>query len=313
MRIVFFAMAFAAAGVLISCQKSTTTSAETLPKTEQADSSQGNKSDRSVPTTAGSVVSAPATTKAQDGGKWGNIKGKIVVEGEVPKPKPIEAAKTVEGCGKFDVVDTSLLVADDGGLKNAMLFLYQGRTEKEIQTVPVHSSYEATAKDEVVFDNTGCSFEPRIVFMRKTQVMLAKNSDPIGHNVDIRSRINPKNLQIPAGKDAKIEMKGVERLPAEVACGSHTWMFGKLLVRDEPYVAISAADGSFEIKNMPEGEWKFQFWHERPGYMADLMDASGKPVMKNEGRTPMVTLKIEGGKTLDLGTLTIKADALKSK
>ena len=83
-----------------------------------------------------------------------------------------------------------------------------------------------------------------------------------------------------------------------------------MIVRDEPYVAISNEDGTFEIKNMPEGEWKFQFWHETTGYMSDLMQ-DGKPVM--DGRPATVTITIKNGEVTDMGDLEIAADSLDAK
>ena len=43
-------------------------------------------------------------------------------------------------------------------------------------------------------------------------------------------------------------------------------MSGWVIARDNPYVAVSKADGTFEIKDLPAGELEFLAWHERPGY-----------------------------------------------
>ena len=58
-----------------------------------------------------------------------------------------------------------------------------------------------------------------------------------------------------------------ERLPGLVDCNIHPWMKGYLLVRDNPYMAVTGNDGSFLIANLPAGEWEFQAWHERSGFV----------------------------------------------
>jgi hypothetical protein len=38
-----------------------------------------------------------------------------------------------------------------------------------------------------------------------------------------------------------------------------------VLVRDNPFWARPAADGTFAIENVPAGEWVLKAWHERAG------------------------------------------------
>ena len=45
-------------------------------------------------------------------------------------------------------------------------------------------------------------------------------------------------------------------------------MKARLLVRPDPYFAVSDKDGNFEIKNLPAGtELEFQVWQEKSGYV----------------------------------------------
>ena len=259
-------------------------------------------------TTIASPDPKPAANTAVE--EWGTITGRIVVDGAVPEPKKLEATKDADFCGaEEEMKSRQLIVAKDGGLKNAFLFLYLAR--RKPQKPDVHPSYEKSATDKHVIDNVNCLFTPHAVGMRTTQILTAKNSDPKGHNVQITSRVNGQNPNLPAKSEIDLKMKGPERLPVKVQCAIHPWMVGYLLVRDDPYFAITDDKGNFEIKNMPEGEWKFQFWHERCGYMSDLVDKDGKKVMS--GRPVTMTIKVENGKTVDLGTMKIAADSLKGE
>jgi hypothetical protein len=44
-------------------------------------------------------------------------------------------------------------------------------------------------------------------------------------------------------------------------------MKGFWVVVDHPYATVTAADGTFEIKNLPAGEHEFIVWQEAAGYI----------------------------------------------
>lgn len=252
-------------------------------------------------------VAATTTVVAQDDEEWGTIKGRIIVDGDLPEPEVIDPmGKDADFCGvDEDMLSREIVVGEDGGLQSAFLFLYS--SSRDTQEPEVHPSYEETAEDKVTVDNVNCMFEPHVVFLRTSQTLIAKNSDPKGHNVQNTSRVNPFNPLIAPKQQEEIEMVGPEKLPTKLTCNIHPWMVAYMIVRDDPYVAITDEDGNFEIKNMPEGEWKFQFWHETCGYMTGL-EKDGAAVM--DGRPATVTFTVKKGETIDLGDLTIAADAL---
>ena len=68
------------------------------------------------------VLCAATTADAQ----WGNLKGKFVYDGKAPAPQKLNVAKEPM-CTEHNPVDESLLVGPDGGLKNVVIFVHQGR------------------------------------------------------------------------------------------------------------------------------------------------------------------------------------------
>jgi hypothetical protein len=50
-----------------------------------------------------------------------------------------------------------------------------------------------------------------------------------------------------------------------VQCNQHPWMRAYLNVLTHPYFAVSATDGSFQIKNLPPGEYTVVAVHEKFG------------------------------------------------
>jgi uncharacterized protein (DUF2141 family) len=48
-------------------------------------------------------------------------------------------------------------------------------------------------------------------------------------------------------------------------CNQHPWMRAYVNVMTNPYFAVSKPDGSFEIKNLPPGEYTLAAVHEKFG------------------------------------------------
>ena len=82
-------------------------------------------------------------------------------------------------------------------------------------------------------------------------------------------------------------------------------MKGVVVVREDPYVAISNDKGEFEIKNIPVGQHEFVFWHESKGFLRTLALKGGKTDRRGRAK-----LKIAAGETLDLGEIKVPAAAL---
>ena len=122
-----------------------------------------------------------------------------------------------------------------------------------------------------MLDNKGCAFIPHISLVRTGQPFVIKNSDPVGHNTNVKLMKNgATNTTIAAGDENKRVLTKAEAMPLPVDCNIHPFMHGWVLVKDDPYMVASAADGTFEIKNVPAGKHEFEFWHERPGRLKSL-------------------------------------------
>lgn len=210
-------------------------------------------------------LGVPGVLRAADE-KWGDLVGRFVYDGSAPERKKLKVDKDVDCCGKFDIRDESLMVAADGGLANVYLYV---RTRK----IEVCPEVELSLPKQVQLDNRDCIFKPHcmsIWYAKQTFYIL--NSDPIAQNVDFRPLGDlPANIILsPApGKnvDATWKFNKAQVVPVPIACNYHPWESAYILPRDNPYVAISAADGTFRIAKLPVGKIEFQAWHERIHYL----------------------------------------------
>lgn len=55
----------------------------------------------------------------------------------------------------------------------------------------------------------------------------------------------------------------------EVSCARHPWARAWLFAFDTPYAAVSAADGTATLGDVPPGRWRVRVWHERFGVRED--------------------------------------------
>ncbi len=218
---------------------------------------------------------------AASAAEWGTITGRFVFDGTAPKPKQLKCDKDPAICCVKPHIDESILVSKDGGLANVIIYL---RTK----VADVHPDYAKTASDKVAMDNHECKFVPHVQGVVAGQTLVVSNSDKTGHNSNVQLLgINPL-----ISAQGKFEQKITEDqasgvVPMEVTCNIHPWMKGYLLVRPNPYFAISDAEGNFTIKNVPAGkELEFVVWQESPGWVTDVKLA-GKATKWAKGRMKM--------------------------
>lgn len=203
--------------------------------------------------TAEAEAAAPATDT------WGNLTGKFVYDGPVPGEALLAITKDEQVCGKHGLHDESLELGSGNALKNVVIFLADKKAA-------VHPDYEAAAKDTVKFDNEHCRFQPHILVMRTSQTLEVHNSDPVSHNSNMAplgdAAFNPLISQ---NSQSLYHFTKQQNTPVAVTCSIHPWMKGYVFPRDNPYVAVTGDDGSFEIKNLPAGKHDFQVWQEAVG------------------------------------------------
>jgi plastocyanin len=210
---------------------------------------------RVAPICLGMLLCCAGAAHAQ----WGNLKGQFIYNGTAPAPKKLDTSKEAM-CVPHNLVDESLIVGPDGGIKDVVIYV---RT-KGVKVNPALANPPA----QVELDNKNCRFEPHVLPIQLTQTLVVKNSDQFSHNSNVTEVGGAgTNPLIAAGKEATYKYARAQVTPQPVACNIHPWMKGFVVPRDNPYVAVSSADGKFEIKDLPVGKLEFQVWQEKSGFV----------------------------------------------
>ena len=113
----------------------------------------------------------------------------------------------------------------------------------------------------------GKAFVPRIAVVPVGGTVEFPNADPVFHNVFSVSGENRFDLDLykkPKSGARTFDHPGLVR----VYCNIHPQMSAFVVVRDNPFWARVAKDGTFTIEDVPAGSWTVKAWHERSGETA---------------------------------------------
>jgi plastocyanin len=130
-----------------------------------------------------------------------------------------------------------------------------------------------------LMDQKGLLFQPHILVVPVGSTVDFLNSDSVQHNVFWPSVGANKK----AGHNLGTWPKGEKRsykfdLPGEVAllCNVHPEMSGYIIVVPTPYFAETGADGSYKIKDVPDGSYSVTVWHEGAKSQSKKVTVSGE-------------------------------------
>lgn len=124
----------------------------------------------------------------------------------------------------------------------------------------------APPAERAVLDQKGCRYVPHGLGVMVGQKLRILNSDPTMHNIHPAAKVNDgSNLsQSDHAQPAETSFPKPE-LMIPVQCNVHPWMKMYLHVSPHPFFAVSAADGSFTIANLPAGTYTIAALHEKFG------------------------------------------------
>lgn len=203
------------------------------------------------------VPSAPTYFKV-DPQTAGVVSGKVLFTGKTPPRRKIDmdeeplCAKQHGGA----VYDETVIAGKDGALANAFVYIKLGLAGK---------TFEPPA-EPVVIDQKGCGFGPRVLGIQVGQTLKVTNSDPVTHNIHPLAKTNREWNQSQAPGEEPFARRFTQpEVMIRVKCNIHSWMKAWVGAVAHPYFAVTGADGSFQLRNVPPGIYTLEVWQEELG------------------------------------------------
>ena len=206
-------------------------------------------------------TSAPAGTMTGvpvDAATAGSISGSVQLDGAAPKMKTINMAAEPSCAKEHSTPATSqeAIVGKNGALKNVVVYLQGDFSKFKFDT----------QQSPATITQKGCMYDPHVVVMETGQGFQVINADPVTHNIHPLPKDNREwNESQPPGAAPINQTFAHEEIAIPVKCNIHPWMKAYIAVFNHPYFAVTKEDGSFNLKNVPPGNYTLVAWHELYG------------------------------------------------
>jgi plastocyanin len=190
----------------------------------------------------------------------GTIQGTVHFTGKPPQRIPIDMGQDPV-CALSPANLTEQYVVANGDLANVFVSVTNGLGDKAY----------ASSSTPVVMDQKGCRFIPHVIGAMAGQPIQFTNSDATMHNVHMTPTLGTnQTVDVSEAPNSPGETRTLSTPEAmiPVRCNNHPWMEGYVNVVDNPFYAVSDADGHFLIKGVPPGTYTITADHEQMGKKA---------------------------------------------
>ena len=207
------------------------------------------------------LLAIPALAAGMQIASAGDITGTVTLSGTPPEELINDKISADPNCGplhKEPVKTQFYVVGGNKGLKDVVVYI-TGPTLKGKST--------GASAPPLTIDQKACEYLPYIGVVQTGQKILVKNSDPILHNVHAKplaaGGAEEKNAPQPAGyQDLTFSFNSPEDF-LKFQCDVHAWMFSYVTVLDNPYIAVTDANGAFKLANVPPGKYTIKVNHRK--------------------------------------------------
>jgi plastocyanin len=184
----------------------------------------------------------------------GDITGKVTLKGEPAGELKLPLDPLCKKTVKSGVTPTTRFYVKDasGGLADVFVYL---------------KNVDATKAPEeaVVLDQKSCEYSPYVIGAQVGQTIKVLNSDPVLHNVHPTPKKAGKEYnkaQLPNGPALTFSWDKPEVF-LRFKCDVHPWMFAYVGYVEHGHFAVTKADGSFTIKDVPPGKYQIEAVHRK--------------------------------------------------
>ena len=222
---------------------------------------------------SGGDASQPAGPDMKiDAATAGSISGAVKFEGTPPTERvsSVEADAFCQSKHPDGIKSEASVIGAGGELANVFVWIKKGITGKfPLPAEPVN----LVQRD--------CRYEPHVLGIRKGQELVIRNDDATMHNVHSLPKANEEFnfAQTSQGDEARKKFVAQEVM-VKIKCDVHGTMSCYVGVVNHPYFAVSGADGKFELKEVPPGDYEVEAWHEKFGKQQQTVKVEAKGAAK---------------------------------
>lgn len=200
----------------------------------------------------------------------GTIVGEVKYAGDPPAPEKIDVTKDANICGADPKVSPALVVGANKGIKDV------------VASLPSIQKGKALGKPEKppVLDQKSCEYHPYAQIIPVNTTLEITNSDDVLHNIKTSggSKTSFNIAQPKFKRKLTYDFKNPEIV--QVECNVHGWMHAIIVVEDNPYDALTDANGSFKITDVPPGKYTVKVWHSKLGEQTKEVTVGPKEEVK---------------------------------
>jgi hypothetical protein len=208
-----------------------------------------------------------------------SVTGSVKLEGAPPHQRAIDMSKEPACAAQHKdhpLTAETVVAGSNGALANVVVYVSEGWNGGDIA---------AQAAAQPVLNQKGCQYQPHVLALDTNQRFKVTNSDQTSHNVHAIPKAGSANHEWnrsqSRGAPAIEDSWPAEEVAIHVKCNIHPWMSGYMVVVKGPY-GVSDSKGSYEIENLPPGNYTLTAWQETLGTQTQKVTVTAdKPATAN--------------------------------
>lgn len=212
---------------------------------------------------AGKAIEMAVKTAPLDPATLGDVSGVVRFAGKAPEPVRIDTSMD-PACGIAPGAQQDAF-SEQYAVKNerlANVYIYVKNGPAAAMTTGI------SGQAPVVLDQKGCVYTPHVIAVQVGGQVEFRNDDPTMHNVHtMPTSEGNAAIDISQGPRGKPQVKVFKQpeVMMPVRCNNHPWMNAFINVSQTPWFAVTGADGKFDLKGLPAGEYTLAAVQEKMG------------------------------------------------
>ena len=212
-----------------------------------------------------SVIPGSGSSGGGGAGETGTstVSGMVTIEGPAPMAETIRMNSDPVCVKEATMSETEYyVVGGDNALGNVFVYVKEG----------ISGSYPPPS-ETIVLDQQGCRYHPHVFGVQVGQTMQVLNSDPTLHNIHATPAANAEfNTGQPIQGMTLDRTFDAPEVMVPFKCDVHGWMNAYVGVLPHPFFATTGPEGTFDLSNLPAGDYVVEAWHEMLGAQTQNRD-----------------------------------------